>query len=662
MDVCNLPVLPITFTKELIYREISCNNFLVITGETGCGKTTKVPSYVFEILSKTLKCLINICCVEPRRIAAITAAEQVAKDSKCKIGITVGYHVRFDNQTSNLTRICFKTDGVVFRELIQDKYLYKYSAVIIDEAHEGSIYNDVLMPLLKEAVAHRNHSTKPLKLIIMSATINVLRYSRFFDDCKIIYVKGRQYNVDIFYSEIPQSSYLRSSITTAILIHKEDTECTCLGFGTILIFLTGEEEIETAAKQLRHVSSMFSKEYPLHPLIKVYVLYSNLPKEQQKMCMFNSNKHDRKIIFATNIAETSVTIPGVKYIIDCGKVKRRRFDYSTGLESLKVVSISREQAIQRAGRAGRDQHGKCYRLYTSNIWDEMKMYSKREITYCDLTSIILEMIAIGVSDIESFAFFESPDIKLLRMYLDKLVSLQCVNKMEKSHGHYNYILNDIGAKMVHFPVNPYSSKLILQSIEYSCSREILLIVSLLSMDDIIFIPIEKQSSFVRISSSFDTKAGDHILYINILKGWINSDYENFGGMDHFLNQRNCEIFRNVYRQFCDIFTSTFSLSITTSSNVDEIQKCLLSVLFCNLCEHQGDGKFLSLAYGMLFYIHPSSCCFKTNPDYLIFSNLVTTTKPYMKFVTPISKELANDYLHLVRKYKPKSVFSLDILL
>ena len=662
MDVHSHPILPISFTKDLIFREILCNNFLIIIGETGCGKTTKVPSYIFGILSKTHKNAINVCCVEPRRIAAINAAEHVAKESQCDIGMKVGYHVRFDNQTSNFTHISFKTDGVVFRELIQDKYLYKYSAVIIDEAHEGSMYNDVLMSLLKDAVVHRSNSIKPLKLIIMSATVNVLRYSSFFENCKIIYVKGRQYNIDIFYSENHQSSYVRSSITTAINIHREDTECTRLGFGTILIFLTGEEEIETAAKQLRYVGCMFSKEYPLHPLIKVHVLYSNLPKEQQKMCIFESNKHERKIILATNIAETSLTISGVKHIIDCGKVKKRVLDHSTGLEFLKVVNICREQAIQRAGRAGRDQHGKCYRLYTTDIWDKMKMYNRRDITCCDLTGIILEMIAIGVSDIENFPFFESPDIRLLRMYLDKLDSLQCVKKIEESHDHFIYILNDIGVKMVQFPVNPYSSKLIMQSIEYTCSREIILIVSLLSLDDGICISNEKQSNFIRIIRSFDGIAGDHILYINILKGWINSDYDYFWGMDHFLNPRTCELFTKVYQQFCDIFTSTCSLSITSSSNIDQVQRCLISVLFCNLCEHQGDGKFLSLTYGMIFYIHPSSCCFRTNPDYVIFSNLVITTKPYMKFVTPICKELARSYLHLVQKYKPKSIFSLDFLL
>ena len=395
--------------------------------------------------------------------------------------------------------------------------------IIIALRDRGSMYNDVLMALLKDAVAHRSTSTVPLKLIIMSATISVLKFSSYFDNCKIIYVKGRRYNIDIFYSEIPQSSYIRSSITTAIIIHKEDTECTCLGFGTILIFLTGEEEIETAAKQLRYVGSLFSKEYPLHPLIKVYVLYSNLPKEQQNLCFSKSNKQERRIILATNIAETSLTIPGVKHVIDCGKVKRRQFDHTTGLESLKVVNISKEQAVQRAGRAGRDQHGKCYRLYTSDIWDEMNMYSRREITCCDLTGLILEMIAIGVSDIEGFSFFESPDVRLMRMYLDKLLSLQCVKKMEVLHDHFIYTLNDIGLKMVQFPCNPYSSKLILQSIEYSCSTEILLIVSFLSLYDVIFIPIEKQPHLVELFNSFEGVAGDHILYINILKGWVNSD-------------------------------------------------------------------------------------------------------------------------------------------
>ncbi|KAI6648261.1 ATP-dependent RNA helicase DHX33-like [Oopsacas minuta] len=631
-----------------------------IAGETGCGKTTQIPQFVSDILSQNSQSQSKVCCVLPRRIAAIKAAEYVAIGMHCEVGLKVGYQVRFENVTSPLTTIFFKTDGVLFRELIQDQYLMNYSAVILDEAHEGTIYNDVLMSFLKQAVLHRKVSHSPLKLIIMSATINVLEFSKFFDNCKVLYITGRQYNIDIVFSEFPQSSYIKSSLITAINIHKEDNFSNHLGFGSILIFLTGEEEINTAAKQLKCMSIIFARDFPLCPKIKICVLYANLAKKHQQESISLSKHNERKIIIATNIAETSLTIPGVKFVIDCGKIKRRHFNHLSGLESLKVCSISKEQANQRAGRAGRDQPGKCYRLYTSIDWDDMDTSSKREICCCDLTSIIFEIIAIGVKDIQNFSFFTSPGSGVIRRSLNNLLALDCIAKIDVIYSNDFFQLNALGKQMVQFPLNPYFSKLILQSIEYHCTKEILIVVSYLSLEAI-YNSFEKVDDFYKITNSFDGNAGDHILYINILKGWMSSNINCHSEDFHFLSFRIIENFRKVFEQLADIFAKNVSLPICSNPNIIDIQKCLLSVYYLNLCEHKGNGRYFALSYGTIFYIHPSSCCFHQQPDFLIFSNIITTTKPFLKFVTPINKDFIGDYIEKIRKINNKGIFTLDVL-
>ena len=652
--------LPITAVKEEICKEIASNDILIIVGETGCGKTTQIPQYLSLVLSKDNKPLPNICCIQPRRIAALKAAEQVAKELKCTVGLKVGFHVRFEKEISGETRIRFMTDGILFRELILDNLLKQYSAIILDEAHEGTLYYDLLMSFLKSAISKRNEINRPLKLIIMSATINVVKFCRFFDNCKVIYIRGREHNVDILYSENPQPSYIHSSILTVIKIHKED-KITSSGIGSILVFLTGEEEIETAAKQLNNVRKLLAKEYPLAPQLNIRVLYANLPRSMQTESLTLPNPKMRNIILSTNIAETSLTIPGVKYVVDSGRVKRKVCDPTTGLESLRVCRISRQQANQRAGRAGRDQPGICYRVYTEADWNEMEESSDREICNSDLTGIILEMIAIGIDDIENFHYFEAPDSTAIQRGLNNLLSLECVAKLDREDNKCSYKLNDLGMEMVQFPLDPFLSKLIIQSIDYECSEEILIIVSFLSLEDPIHIPLEKRSETSRIFESFNWLAGDHILYLNLMKGWMETNFDKSWGKVHFLHWKNADLFRNIFDQFTQIFGTRLKYKIKSTSNPEGIQKCLLSVLFRNLCEHKGNGKYLSLSYGRIFYIHPTSCCFLRNPEFLIFSNLVTTTKPYMKLVTPVKKEWIECYTERIEKYKTRSIFTMDIL-
>ena len=652
--------LPITTVKEEICNEIMRNDTLIIVGETGCGKTTQIPQYINEILSKNPKLIPKICCIQPRRIAAIKAAEQVAKDFKCVVGLNVGFHVRFDKQISVETTICFMTDGILFRELILDNLLKKFSAIILDEAHEGTIYYDLLMSFLKSAISLRSKMNQPLKLIIMSATINVVKFSKFFDSCKVIYISGREHNVEILYTEHPQPSYIHSSIVTAIKIHKED-KGNASSFGSILIFLTGEEEIETAAEQLKNIRKLLAKEYPFAPQLNVCVLYANLPRNKQFASLVLPSPKVRNIILSTNIAETSLTIPGVKYVIDSGRVKRKVCDPTSGLESLQVCKISRQQANQRAGRTGRDQAGICYRVYTEIEWTEMEESSNREICNSDLTGVILEMIAIGINDIENFNYFEAPDLTSIQRGLNNLLSLECIIKEDGDDHKCLYRLNELGIEMVQFPLDPFLSKLIIQSIEYLCSEEILLIVSFLSLEDPIHIPLEKRNDASRIFESFNWLAGDHILYLNLMKGWMDTNFDKAWGKNRFLHWKNAELFKNILEQFTEIFAARLKHEIKSTANPEEIQKCLLSVLFRNLCEHKGKGKYLSLSYGRMFFIHPTSCCFLRNPEFIIFSNLVTTTKPYMKLVTPIKKEWIECYAEKIEKYKSKSIFTMDVL-
>jgi pre-mRNA-splicing factor ATP-dependent RNA helicase DHX15/PRP43 len=375
---------------------LSSHQTVILVGETGSGKTTQVAQFIAE--AGYCNRGQRIVCTQPRRVAAMSVARRVAEEMDVNLGEEVGYSIRFEECSGPKTLIKFATDGMLLREAISDPNLNQYSVIILDEAHERTLATDILFGLLKEILIKR----KDLKLVVMSATLEAEKFQNYFLDAPLIKVPGRLHPVEIFYTQEPERDYLEAAIRTVVQIH------TCEPPGDILLFLTGEEEIEDACRKIfKEISLLGAKVGP----VKVYPLYSTLPPQQQQR-IFDSapapikpgGPPGRKIVVSTNIAETSLTIDGVVYVIDPGFAKQKVYNPRVRVESLLVSPISRASAHQRAGRAGRTQPGKCFRLYTEESFHkDLQDQTYPEILRSNLGSVVLQLKKLGIDDLVSRA-------------------------------------------------------------------------------------------------------------------------------------------------------------------------------------------------------------------------------------------------------------------
>lgn len=342
--------LPIYKYREDILKKIRDNQTVVLVGETGSGKTTQIPQYLHEIGYSKLG---KIGITQPRRVAAMSVATRVSQEMGVKLGHEVGYSIRFEECTNDKTVIKYMTDGMLLREFLTEPNLESYSVLMIDEAHERTLHTDILFGLLKDLARAR----PDLKLIISSATMDAKKFGEYFDDAVIINVPGRRFPVDIYYTKAPEADYIEAAVLTALQIHITQEN------GDILVFMTGQEEIDAAKEMLQARTRGLGKS--IGELL-ILPIYSTLPSDMQAKIFEKTPKGSRKIVLATNIAETSLTIDNIVYVIDCGFSKQTCFDHRMGMESLVVTPISKASANQRAGRAGRVSPGKCFRLYT--LW------------------------------------------------------------------------------------------------------------------------------------------------------------------------------------------------------------------------------------------------------------------------------------------------------
>lgn len=462
--------LPIASVEERLVEEVRKNDTLIIVAETGSGKTTQLPQFLFKAGFCREGKVIGV--TQPRRVAAVTVAKRVAEECGSDLGQKVGYSIRFDDTTSDSTRIKYMTDGLLLREALLDPYLSRYSIIIVDEAHERTIHTDVLLGLLKSVQMARstslnhyqnfaNKKTKdnmllekengaqcinfrkqdqrrklpPLKLIIMSASMDAGVFSKYFEGAKAVRVEGRRFPVQILYICLDEPNYLDAAVTTILQIHLEE------GPGDVLVFLTGKDEIESTEILVKERLQQLPENS--RKLITLPI-FSSLPSEKQMRVFAPAPAGFRKVILATNIAETSVTIPGIKFVIDPGFVKARSYDPRTGLESLDVVPISKSQAFQRSGRAGREGPGKCYRLYLESKFWEFDESTTPEIKRCNLSNVVLQLKALGVEDIVEFDFIEKPSRSAIVKSLEQLFLLgaltgkSCYEILYKSTGRSSH--------------------------------------------------------------------------------------------------------------------------------------------------------------------------------------------------------------------------------
>ncbi|CAG2175084.1 unnamed protein product [Oppiella nova] len=467
--------LPISSVRDQIISVVKKCETVVFLGETGSGKTTQIPQYLYEnnFVAKSGQNNGMIGVTQPRRVAAITIAERVAQEMNVQIGSVVGYSVRFEDMSSPQTKIKYLTDGTLLREAISDPLLHKYKVIVLDEAHERTVQTDLLLGVIKKAQQLRHQQQRPvLKVIVMSATMDCDHFSQYFNKAPVYYILGRQHTIQMMYAKEKQSDYMNAALVSVFQIHQNED------IGDILVFSTGEEEIESMIRSVNEVIPQLPLEFQK---LRALPLYSALPIPHQQRVFKRLENGFRKVIFATNIAETSITIPNIKYVVDSGKVKSRSYNSVTGFETLKIQSISKAQAAQRAGRAGREMSGVCYRLYTIEEYKGFRDHAIPEIQRCNLANVLLHLIAIGINDVLNFDFMDKPSEEFLMN--DSMSNTMNIKSALHQLVHFGaieakqdlYYLTDIGNLMVIFPVEPKFSKIIISSKSMGCTYGCLLI-------------------------------------------------------------------------------------------------------------------------------------------------------------------------------------------
>jgi len=605
--------LPIFKLKEELLKAVHDNQVLIVIGETGSGKTTQITQYLAEA-GYTAKGKIG--CTQPRRVAAMSVAKRVSEEFGCRLGQEVGYTIRFEDCTSAETMIKYMTDGFLLRECLIDGELKQYSLIMLDEAHERSISTDVLFGLMKKVVQKR----PDLKLIVTSATLDAVKFSEYFFQAPIFTIPGRTFPVEILYTREPETDYLDASLITVMQIHLTEPP------GDILVFLTGQEEIDTACEILYERMKSLGPEVPELTILPVY---SALPSEMQTRIFDPAAPGSRKVIIATNIAETSLTIDGIFYVVDPGFVKQNVFSSKSGMDQLIVTPISQAQAKQRSGRAGRTGPGKCYRLYTERAYrDEMLPTNVPEIQRTNLAATVLSLKAMGINDLLAFDFMDPPPMETLILAMEQLHSLSALD----SEG----LLTRLGRRMAEFPLEPQLSKMLIMSVHLACSDEILTIVSMLSVQNVFYRPKDKQAVADQKKAKFHQAEGDHLTLLAVYNSWKNNKFSNPWCYENFVQIRTLKRAQDVRKQMIGIM-DRHKLDVVAAGgkNTAKVQKAICSGFFRNAAKKDPQEGYRTMVDNQVVYIHPSSSLFNRQPEWVIYHELVMTTKEYMREVTAV---------------------------
>ncbi|KAH7515527.1 hypothetical protein FEM48_Zijuj10G0036300 [Ziziphus jujuba var. spinosa] len=600
--------LPIVQFEEKILETVEQHPVVVLIGETGSGKSTQL-SQMLHRRGYTKSGIIGV--TQPRRVAAVSVARRVAQELDVPLGEEVGYAIRFEDRTSERTRIKYLTDGVMLRESLANPELNEYSVIILDEAHERSLNTDILLGLMKRLV---KRPASNLKVLITSATLDGDKVSKFFSNCPVMTVPGKLYPVEILYSKERPKSYLETSLKTALDIHIKEPE------GDVLIFMTGQVRV-------------FSPPPP----------------------------NCRRIIVATNIAETSLTVDGVVYVIDSGYVKQRQYNPSTGMYSLDVVQISKVQANQRAGRAGRTRPGKCYRLYPSTVYhDDFLDVTVPEIQRSSLAGTVLYLKSLDLADIDilKFDFLDSPSSESLEDALKQLYLIDAIDE--------NGLITKVGRTMAELPLEPSLSRTLMAANEYGCLSQALTVAAMLSAETTLLPGRSKNTEKKRKHNHVDLPDGsgwgDHIQLLQIFECWHRTNYDIDWCKDNGLQVRGMKFVKDVRKQLSQIMQKIAKgpLDVETSRRWEESQHNYL-----NLRKALCTGYANQLAERMVYHngyrtlgfkpqvvqVHPSSVLKPDDdgklPEYVLYHELIATSRPYLrsvcsvdiKWVTPIIEKV-----------------------
>ena len=670
--------LPVHEKLEEIKKAIAENQVTIICGETGSGKTTQLPKICLE-LGHGAAGLIGH--TQPRRLAARSVAERIAEELKSEIGSAVGYKVRFTDHTSRDACVKLMTDGILLAETQTDRYLTAYDTIIIDEAHERSLNIDFLLGYLKQLLPRR----PDLKVIITSATIDAERFSQHFNGAPVLEVSGRTYPVEILYRPLTSKDEDDAEVELTDAIIDAADELARHGEGDILVFLPGEREIREAAEALRKSTLRRNDE--------ILPLFARLSHAEQHK-IFHPTGAKRRIVLATNVAETSLTVPGIKYVIDTGLARVKRYSARAKVEQLHVEKISQAAARQRSGRCGRVSAGVCIRLFSEEDFNSRPEFTDPEIVRSNLAAVILRMAALKLGDVAAFPFLEMPDSRYINDGFQVLLELGAVNEHNG--------LTKLGEQMARLPIDPKIARILLAAKKHDCMAEILVIASALSIQDPRERPLEARDAAAKAHERFTDKQSDFLAYLNI---WDSFQRERDKGLSnkqlvqwcrqYFLSHLRMREWRELHHQLAQtaiemgLTTKEAAFrrppevrQLTSSENAgdqdlsaklkqkqldkkqhraqiraakeagyEQIHRALLTGLIANVGMKSPDGNDYTGARGSRFHLFPASALFKAKPKWVMAAELVETTKLYARDVAAIQPEwIEQEAPHLVRHH------------
>jgi ATP-dependent RNA helicase DHX8/PRP22 len=684
--------LPVFAARAALLALVRAAPVTVLVGETGSGKTTQVPRLLLE--AGLAGAAGAVACTQPRRVAATAVAARVASEMGVRLGGLVGYSVRFDDCSSEETRIKYVTDGMLVREALADPLLLKYGVVVVDEAHERTVPTDVLLGLLKRAAAARagggsgggdagGAPLPPLKLLVMSATLDAGPFLRFFPGAAAARVRGRAHPVRVLYTAAPQDSYLDAAVAAALQVHADEPP------GDILVFLTGQDEIEAAERLLADRAAALAAggaeaERPRQPSstadpadadadaeprptsMLILPMYAALPPEAQAAVFLPAPPGTRKVVLATNVAETSITIPGVRYVVDCGMVKARAFAPRLGADVLEVAPVSQAQARQRSGRAGREGPGACFRLYTEDAFRALAPATEPEIRRANLASTVLQLKALGVDDVLSFDFVDAPPRAALLRALELLLAL---GALEPATGA---LTEPLGHQLARLPVDPMYGKALLASGALGCAEDVLAAVAIVSADAGVFhAPRGAREAAAAAHARFRRPSGDHATLLAAYRGWAAAAPRERGRWcrDNFLNvralRRAGDVAAQLRRQLAELGVPLRSAvaeaaaaaaalggaeAAAAAAEAEEpLRRALAAGLFPHAARRQPGGGYRVIATGQEVQLHPSSALLSTRGGAggggargvdgraacVVFSELVKTKRQYARVATAV---------------------------
>lgn len=626
--------LPVHAQREEFLKIYHSTQIMVFVGETGSGKTTQIPQFaVYDEIPQVYG--KQVACTQPRRVAAMSVAQRVADEMDVKLGEEVGYTIRFEDRTGPNTILKYMTDGMLLREAMHDPKLERYSCIILDEAHERTLATDILMGLLKTVADRR----KDLKIIVMSATLDAEKFQTYFNDAPLLAVPGRTHPVEIYYTPEYQQDYMESAIRTVLQIHATEGE------GDILLFLTGEEEIEDACRKISLEGDELVREANCGQLV-VYPLYGSLPPAQQQKIFSPApgplkagGPKGRKVIVATNIAETSLTIDGIVYVVDPGFSKQKVYNPRIRVESLLVAPISKASSQQRAGRAGRTRPGKCFRLYTEDAFKkELNEQSYPEILRSNLANTVLELKKLGIDDLVHFDFMDPPAPETMMRALEELNYLGCLD----DEGN----LTPLGRTASDFPMDPMMAVMLINSPKFYCSNEILTLAAMLSVPNVFIRPNNARQLADEMKNLFAHPDGDHLTLLNVYHAYQDDKAQQNPSQwtyDHFLSLRSLKSADNVRAQLKRLMERNglelMSTPFEDPDFYDNIRRALVSGYFMQVASKpNGNTKnFATIKDNQDVFLHPSTVMAPDN-RWVIYNEFVLTTKNYIRTVTAVKPE------------------------